>query len=180
MPKGGRRVRAGRPRKPTELKVIEGTFRNDRDGKRPPVANVPQWPSPPKHLNDREARLWRLLKKRIGAWVAPSDWVILNGMVSLIDHALRIQEAERMSEAAGAPLTFKYVVTENGTDAQDQNIEAEAKENPLFTLGLKHWKEIRAYAALLGMSPVDRARMPTVDEKAVDPFDAFLKKGAAK
>jgi hypothetical protein len=173
MAKGGRRNHAGKPPKPTDMKVLQGTFRDDRHGAE---VHVPaKWPPPPAHLSERERALWNSLEGSCQTWVAESDWPALNGAVALMDRILRIQDAQRDAETptAGNPLAFKY-----STDG-DGNVTAEPKENPLFTMELKFWTGLRGYIAILGLSPADRARMkPTEAEKpAANPLDRFVKRG---
>jgi phage terminase small subunit len=163
MPKGGRRNHSGRPPKPTELKVVQGTFREDRHGGEVSVASGVDsvFPKPPKHLNKRERDAWKQLEALV-SWVAPSDVLAVNGVVSLWDLLLRNQEAQRASAEAGHPLAFRYHITEDGEKEQEKHIEVEAKENPLYSQQIKIWRELRAYIALTGLSPVDRARMTPV------------------
>lgn len=173
MAKGGARNHAGRKRKPTDMKVVQGTFRGDRHGAEAVVAAV--WPDPPAHLGERERVLWDGLKAHCRGWVAPSDVFALNGAVSLMDRLLRIQEAQRDPEApgAGSPLAFKY-----STDG-DGNVNAEPKDNPLFSMELKFWTGLRGYIAILGLSPADRAKVqrPGEEEKPANPLDRFVKRG---
>ncbi len=173
MAKGGRRQRAGGRPKPTELKVLEGTFRADRHSEAPQVAAG--WPEPPAHLSPRERELWDGLARHCGAWTAPSDALVVNGVVALMDRLLRNQEAQRATEDAGHPLAYKHTMREK--DGQQTTI-VEAKENPLISQELKLWRELRSFVGLLGLSPADRARMPKGEAPAADPFEAFLRRGA--
>jgi len=173
MAKGGRRNHAGAKCKPNEMKVLQGTFREDRHGTK--VAVAAKWPEPPAHLSERERVLWDGLKESCSPWVTTSDWVSLNGVVSLMDRLLKIQEAQRDPEAptAGSPIAFKYT-----TDG-DGNLNAEPKDNPLFSMELKFWTGLRGYIAILGLSPADRSRVekPGLEEKPANPLDRFIKKG---
>ena len=159
----------GKNRKPTEMKVLEGTFRGDRHGNEPVVET--KWPEAPAHLSERERELWEQLKPLCQSWVAPSDWLTIHGVVSLADRILRIQEAQRATDDSGNPIAFKYT-----TDG-DGNANAEPKENPLYGMELKTWRELRAFIGLLGLSPVDRTRMPSSDAgKPANPLDKFIKR----
>lgn len=123
-------ARSGRPRKPREMKVVQGTFRKDRHGAEVHVASA--WPAPPAHLNARERLLWSELEQHCKAWVAPSDWITINGVVSLVDRLLNIQAALAASDV-GTP--------------------------ELLGMELRTWRELRAFIGLMGLSPVDRSRM---------------------
>jgi hypothetical protein len=162
MAKGGRRLHAGPKRKPTELKVLQGTFRADRHGAEPSIPVT--WPRAPRHLNARERTLWRGLKAHCASWVAPSDQWALNGVVSLADRLLRNQDAQRTSPAASAPIL---------------KTSAGVAENPLLSQELKLWRELRAYLGIVGLSPVDRARVqtPGASEEPASPLDKFIRKG---
>lgn len=162
MAKGGRRLHSGRPRKPTAMKVVQGTFRADRHGDElatgePKAPN--DWPAAPKHLTERERVYWQQLKPLCATWVAKSDVFALNGVVSLFDRIVRNQEAQRASDEAGHPLAFSYKISADGDSDQEKHMEVEAKENPLITQEVKLWRELRAFMAITGLSPVDRARV---------------------
>jgi len=170
MAKGGRRAHAGRKPKPTDLKVVQGTFRGDRHAGE---LRVPlKWPEPPAHLNDGERALWGELETRCAAWVAPSDWLAINGVVSLMDRLIAIQSAMRATEQAGSPITMKF------TPSADGEPNMEAKDNPLFGLELKYWTALRGFLGIVGLSPVDRARVNASgdDEKPASKLDRFTKK----
>lgn len=175
MPKGGRRSHSGRKRKPTVMKVVQGTFREDRHGDE---ATVPtRWPRRPAHLTARERQLWHGLKRYCAMWVAPSDWPALNGVVSLLDRVLRNQEAQRETETSGHPLVFRHVIKHTET-VQGERAELEivtAEENPLITQEVKLWRELRAYIGLVGLSPVDRARVQRHEPEAPEnPLEKFI------
>ncbi len=126
----------GRPRKPTELKILEGTFRKDRDGSRVLFAATP-FPAPPAHLTTGQRRLWTQLETYCASWVGESDWMALTGAVSLFDLLLQVQAAQQPLNPDGAG----------------------AAEHPLIGTEVKLWKELRGYLAILGLSPADRARV---------------------
>ena len=171
MAKGGRRAHSGRKKKPTNLKLIQGTFRDDRHGDE--VVVPTKWPDPPASLNDRERELWGALEKQCAAWVAPSDVLAINGVVALVDRILRIEEAQRETSQAGYPLTFEHEI--ENVDGEVVGM-TEAKENPLFNLELKFRRELRAYLGIMGLSPADRARVETPGgpEPKKNPLDRFI------
>jgi hypothetical protein len=141
--------RSGRRRTPTSLKLIRGTYRADRH-RREPHLRVTGWPEPPRHLTPRERELWDGLRQHCEAWSAPSDWLAYNGVVSLLDRLLRVQEAMRSAES----------------DALRR----------LQGLELRLWRELRAYLGLVGLSPIDRARMRVPEPTTPGPLDRFVKK----
>jgi hypothetical protein len=171
MAKGGRRNGSGRKKKPTDLKVLQGTFRDDRHGDEVRVAA--SWPAAPAHLNARERELWAELEGLCREWVAPSDVFAINGVVSLVDRLLLVQAAQRVTPDASNPLALKF------TPAADGEPNAEPKENPLFGMEIKLWRELRAYIGITGLSPVDRARVHKAggDEKPASKLRRFMTHG---
>src|SRR6187551_2883528 len=164
MAKGGSRSHSGRKRKPTDMKLVQGTFRPTRH--RDETVIAAKWPEPPAHLNPRERELWDGLKEHCSTWMAPSDWMALNGTVSIMDRVLRVQEAMRETETSGNPTSFKF------TPSADGEPNMEPKENHLFTLELKLLTALRGYLAIVGLSPADWARIqrPSGEAKPVNPL----------
>ncbi len=152
MAKGGARVRSGQTRKPKELKVLEGTFRKDRDGGTPMVS-AGAFPDPPEYLNDQQRALWRELEQHCGAWIGTSDKLAVLGAVSVFDLILRNFKAQQEGDGADAMLTSKVFMDDKGGGT------VEAKENPLIGQQIKLWRELRGFLAILGLSPADRARV---------------------
>jgi hypothetical protein len=156
MPKGGRRTNAGRKRKPTELKVLEGTFRKDRHAGAPGV--VTGFPEAPGCLTEAEQKLWAWFPKP--AWIGQTDVVAVHAAVSVYERILRNQAAQSATETAGSPLSIKYTMDGDG------NKSAEPKENPLITQELKLWGRLMSILGTLGLTPSDRAKMqaPKADD----------------
>jgi hypothetical protein len=172
MAKGGRREHSGRKRKATALKIVQGTFRDDRHGAEPRGVAL-AWPDPPQHLTERERALWADLGRVCGPWVAPGDWMAVNGAVSLMGRILAIQDAMRETPDAGRPLTVTF------TPSADGEPNPEPAVNPLYGAELKFWTALRGYLAILGLSPADRTRMPAApDAMNENPLDRFIKRGA--
>lgn len=186
MPKGGRRARAGRPRKPTDLKIIQGTFRADRHGDeiQTPVGDRKEsrWPRPPKWLSDRERKYWRELRKFCEPWTEPSDWPAIAGIVALVDLFVRSREDE--SAVGGRSVMTNKIITslpgpKGGPVATQTRVEV--KESPFRTQQIRILKELRAYAGLQGLSAVDRARMRTSEggdgkEKPESPLAGLIRR----
>ena len=158
MPKGGKRTGAGRKRTPTELKVLEGTFRKDRHAGSPAV--VVGFPDAPACLMDAEKALWASFPKP--AWIGQTDVVAVHAAVSVYERILRNQKAQQATEQAGHPLSYKFSHDADG----NQNVEP--KENPLITQEVKLWGRLMSILGTLGLTPADRAKMqaPKVEETA--------------
>lgn len=149
MAKGGKRTGAGRRRKPTELKLLEGSFRKDRDTGKPLV--VQGFPVAPDCLNEAEQQLWQWFPKP--TWIGQTDVVAVHAAVSTYARILSNQAAQRSTTEAGAPLSIKYTVDGDG------NRTAEPKENPLITQEIKLWGRLMSILGTLGLTPADRAKM---------------------
>jgi len=140
MPRGGARPGAGRKKKPDELKVLEGTWRKDRDGDRPPSVapdGLVEFPEPPKHLTPAQRDLWNDLRRHCGGWVKPGDWLAVNGVVSIFERLCLTQRTYEARRGKKNPMSLDAVV----------NLE------------VKLWRELRGYLAILGLSPADRAKV---------------------
>lgn len=146
------RNRSGPPKKPAEIKVLEGTFRKGRDGGTPMV-QPGAFPKAPAYLNERQRELWKELEQHCGTWIGTSDRLAVLGVVSVYDLLRRNFDAQAQGEGADAMLTAKIFMDEKGGGA------TEAKENPLISQQIKLWRELRGFLAILGLSPADRARV---------------------
>jgi hypothetical protein len=91
MPSGGKRNRSGPPKKPRELKVLEGSFRKDRDGNPPAV--VGGFPLPPTELTADERILWESLPH--AAWIGQTDTIGVWAAVDIFARLLALRRAER-------------------------------------------------------------------------------------
>ena len=156
MAKGGKRSGSGRKRKPLEMRVIEGTFRQDRHGDSPRVSGG--FPSAPAHLLEAEKALWETFPRV--PWIVESDVLAVNAAVSIYERILRNQKAQQATETAGNPLAYKF------TPSADGEPNMEPKENPLITQELKLWGRLMSVLASMGLTPADRAKMatPKVDD----------------
>lgn len=98
MPSGGARPRAGRKRKPVELKVLEGSFRKDRDGERPVLANG-TFPEPPPHLSESERQLWASFPRV--PWIDDTNAAAVESAVAVYDRLLKIRAGRTDDPLAG-------------------------------------------------------------------------------
>jgi hypothetical protein len=158
MAKGGTRVGAGRKRKPTELKVLEGSFRKGRDAGRPPV--VAGFPEAPVCLIEAERQLWASFPKP--AWIGQTDVMAVHAAVSTYERILRNQKAQQKTESSGNPLSYKF------TPSADGEPNMEPKENPLITQEIKLWGRLMSILGTLGLTPADRAKMSTPKAEDVE------------
>jgi hypothetical protein len=159
MPKvGGTRVGAGRKRKPTELRVLEGTFDKKIHGVAPPVQGG--YPDPPAELTEEERALWETFPKP--AWIGQTDAKAVHGAVATYAAILRNHKAQQATPEASHPLSYKYTVNAAGVEV------VEAKENPLITQEIKLWGRLMSILGTLGLTPADRAKMTAPKASAVE------------
>lgn len=165
---------------------MHGTFRQDRHGKEIQAGEA-KFPTPPKFLvlSKRERRIWRFVGRHCRAWSALSDWPVVWGLVRMIERLIRCQDAQRETDDAGHPLAFKHTIRHvprltGGRDRVDdvEQIEiVEARSNPLVLQEIKLFEKLRPFISMLGLSPVDRARMPKLeDPQKTDPLDALTRR----
>jgi hypothetical protein len=166
MPSGGKRNRSGPPKKPRELKIIEGSFRKDRDGNTPPVVGA--FPPIPGDVSEAEAALWQTFPKP--GWIGETDGLAVRAAVSIFARILAVQQAMRATPDAANPLTFKVSFSADGEE------RLEPKPNPLYTLELQLWGRLMAVLGALGLTPADRGKVsvPKVDEASVDKWAGIL------
>lgn len=172
MAKGGARAHAGRKPKPTDMKLVQGTFRGDRHAGE---LQVPaEWPEAPSFipLTERQRVIWAGLKDG-DSWHAKTDWPAVWGMVKALDELIVNHEAQLETETSGHPLAFKHILQEsNGKSVEIVT----AEENPLKTGELKFLDRLYKFIAINGRSPVDRAKMPKPGEvNPAKPLDRFIK-----
>jgi len=77
--------------------------------------------------------------------------------MSLADRLPRNQEAQRETDTAGHPLTFKRVI-KHTVDGKGQAVEVEIvspEENPLISQEMKLWRELRAFIGLTGITGIE-------------------------
>lgn len=151
-------ARTGRPRKPTHLKLLEGTFRKDRANSREPKP-ARGTPTCPEWLGTAAKAEWRRIIPELRAM----------GILNRADRATiaaycqawsRWQECEAVIDAQG--MTF---MTEKGYVCQ----------RPEVTLAAKFSKLCKEYGAALGLNPQARSTVKVPEQKpADDKTGAFL------
>jgi P27 family predicted phage terminase small subunit len=159
---------AGRPPKPTALKLLAGN-----PGKRPmnpseptPEAVSPlKIPAPPKVLDAEGKREW----KRVALELAKS------GLLTTIDRAALTGYCQSWSQWIEAVCTVRkegaIVKTPNGFPVQ----------SPWLAIQNKASDQMKKYLVEFGMTPASRSRIHVADPNAnADPMDDFLGRKAAR
>jgi hypothetical protein len=148
------------------MKLLEGGFRKDRDGKTPPVVGT--FPPAPADLDEYERQAWDSLPKP--GWIGETDAIAVWLTVSLRADLSRLDQAMRATPDAANPITYKH------TPSADGEPNLEPKINPLYTARLQHRARLMAFLSELGLTPAARGKMqaPQVDEAAEDKWAGIL------
>ena len=160
----------GHNRKPTHLKLIEGTLGKNpqRANKREPKATVtatrklraPSWAG-------KLARKWfRYFQREVTTLgvLADTDEAALQGLAMA---AAELEMAWRVLQDKG----YTYEVV-------DEAGNVTIRPRPEVAIANKARKEMKQWFALFGLSPADRARVQ-VGKEPEDPFEAFMRRGQA-
>lgn len=145
----------GRKRKPTSLKVIQGTQRADRINHNEPKPD-PCIPEPPEHLKGEALSEWRRLSKilyRLGL----------------------LSEIDRSALAAYCVVWARWVDAETRLQDEPQVIiskNGQPFQNPTLGIANRALDLMRSYLSEFGMTPSSRSRVTAskVEEKKKNPF----------
>jgi len=147
-----------RPRKPTALKVVQGTNRKDRTNPNEPKpeTNIPSCPS---HLNADAKREW----KRITKELAKMNLVTEFDRSALAAYCLAYGtwvEAERGIKKDGM-----IAVTPNGL----------LQQSAWLQIRNKALEQLHKYAVEFGFTPASRSKVSVMEkEPEADPLNEFL------
>lgn len=152
---------AGRPKKPTALKKVDGTFRKDRDGKATEVQHITSTVEVPKSLTDDKAReMWGYLVNRFteSRMLTELDLPLLELMCIEWQRYLKYESA---IELQGEVITYLNTSENEVT-----------KINPYMSLRDKALTRFTELAYRFGMTPSDRSKVTQIGkEETSDGFD---------
>lgn len=152
----------GRPRKPIELKLVQGTARKDRMPKNP-LKVPPCQIKAPKFLNEVARVEW----ERMVALLYPQGLTTELDVAALASYChswALLQDAEKAIAEFGA-----LVSTDKG----------EPKKNPAVDIANEQKKIINTYCGKFGLTPSDRAKMESPKgQDDVDPMEQLIAGGA--
>jgi P27 family predicted phage terminase small subunit len=154
---------AGRPRKPTALKIVTGTFRHDRSNAREPQPKRKR-PAMPGTLSDGAKKAWRHFAKLLddlGVLTAADAAALGN----LCEAAADLDTA-RAALAARPGLTYENVTAAGGVTH---------RAYPEVALVRDAERRVHRWLAAFGMTPADRARVSVAESKDEDPAAKFLR-----
>jgi len=131
----------GRHKKPTEMKLLEGTYRKDRAGKNPPVqyGNILSIPEPPPGLNDGAKK----------AWPRISEILINSGVLQEID----IEPLAAYCNEMGVYWEATLICQKNGYIGND------GRRNSASIVARDALKNAMQLMALFGITPVNREKL---------------------
>jgi P27 family predicted phage terminase small subunit len=175
---------AGRKRKPSAIRLVEGNAGHRPINKREPK---PQRgiPSCPKHLSKRAKQVYRRVGRLLDdvGVITKADWLALELLVSAYDEYRDAREliADAAEDRKFAPgqlaeakdgLIYK-TFTQNGVIL---------RPHPANALATNAFRRTVAMLGEFGLTPASRAKVSSIgDDNAEDPLEAFLQgDGASK
>lgn len=181
-------TRTGRPRTPTELKVVRGTDRADRrNPAEPQPARLEVGSKPPEWLADRRARrAWRHLAKMLGEQriLTVMDAMALAMLCDAFADYLeagdelarlrRIQEAEAALDGDDVRIASWFPLARIPDTAALGKTGVTIREHPAVKRRERAWMRVSRMLSEFGMTPSARARVAAAAEESKDPTEAFL------
>ncbi len=155
---------AGRPRKPTKTKIIQGTFRKHRAKRDEPKPEVLIGvPKPPKHLTRFGKAMWRQ--------------VIPELVKTMLISSLDLRTLEICCDAYGMYREARAAMLRNGKRTLRQYLAGQnSQTTPEATMMRQCWTTYKTFIGEFGLSPAARAKMdikaPEDPEK--DPMENLL------
>ncbi len=161
----------GRPKKPDELKILDGDPNKNRINNNRPKPPITR-PSVPKHLSKRAKKEWRRLVVELEA----------QNLVSKIDRSIlaahcqaygRWEEAEEMITQTGS-LIYQTGASTRTIQKKNGDIETIKKGgypiiSPYVSIANKAMEQMHRFGVEFGMTPASRTRIST--NKAANPDD---------
>jgi P27 family predicted phage terminase small subunit len=160
------RSRAGRPRKPTNLKLVTGTQRKDRENPAEPQFKA-VLPDPPAWLPKDAKEEW----KRLGPKLLEAGLISEESSATFSAYCLawaRLKQAEKL---LGDDPKSWYAETEQGTFQQ----------HPIISIAAQLRKQVVDFAREFGLSPSSAGKVtakPT--EEAKDPLEALRNRKSSR
>jgi P27 family predicted phage terminase small subunit len=150
----------GRPRKPVDLKKIEGTFRADRNLEQPMLVELSVGvPQPPAHLNPLGFEYWDITCKELlnNNLLAGADLGLVAGYCNELG---LYKSACEMTEKEGVVIVNRF---------GDQVV------NPWYNVRSAALKQATQMGQLFGITPSARAKIETGNVKPVSKLELLKK-----
>jgi len=148
-----------RPRKPTNLKILQGTYRPDRANPNEPQPEI-CIPEAPEFLSDRALQEWQRIApilEKLGL-LSQVDKMALAAYCAAV---ARLWQAEEQLKIEGLTVT---------------NERGRRIKNPLVDVANAAAKQISLFASQFGMSPSTRSSVKAKLPEKENPLAKFLKK----
>lgn len=148
-----------RPRKPTNLKILQGTYRPDRANPNEPQPEICT-PEAPEFLSDRALQEWQRIApilEKLGL-LSQVDKMALAAYCAAV---ARLWQAEEQLKNEGLTVT---------------NERGRRIKNPLVDVANAATKQISLFASQFGMSPSTRSSVKAKLPEKENPLAKFLKK----
>ncbi|WP_043318102.1 phage terminase small subunit P27 family [Microbulbifer sp. HZ11] len=141
---------AGRPRKAPQLKVLEGSFRKDRDDHGAAQSKPVGLPPCPVWLPRTAKKYW----KEIGPQLANA------GLMSLLDTAAFAAHCDSMGKFE--EVTRKLKTLDDMMDTTPNGLQI---QSALFTIRNKLWDQVLKSASEFGLTPAAASRVKAPEQK---------------
>ena len=154
------------PRKPKELKEIEGTYRKDRDNLNPIASTVAIISTVPEELNEWGAKLWLQIDSdfsKIGV-IKTSD---VGSMLALCLEYGTMLEAYDLIAAQGLMVEVPIY------SAKGDHVRDEWQVNPARKVASDAFKNYKSMCIEFGLTPVSRMKLTMPEQKTADEFEEF-------
>jgi P27 family predicted phage terminase small subunit len=154
------------PRKPTELKKLEGTYRKDREVQNPIKTTIALTLQEPTELNEWGLSLWRVIIEEflpLGV-VAKVD---TGSLLMLCNEFGTYCEADDLIKAQGLE------VDEDVYSKDGDLIKTKKVPNPMLKVRNDAYKNYNSMCSKFGITPSDRAGLNAPREKTNKPFSEF-------
>ena len=149
------------PRKPTQTKIIHGTFRKDRAPKNEPQPEkVLEIPRPPSHLSKYAKKAWKSLAGEL----------VDKGILTVIDTLALETCCEAYGqyrlayEAVFRPIDRKTRKRGKRTFAEYMKGE-NSQTTPEYAAMNKAWMTFKSYLAEFGLTPASRTKLEITEPK---------------
>lgn len=133
---------SGPPKRPTNMKLVLGTYRDDRapTNEPQPQASIPK---PPSHLAKEAKKEWKRISRQLAAL----------GLLSEIDRAALAAYCETYADW----ITASLKVAEVGMVVKTQ--AGNAIENPFYSIKKRSMELMHKFLVEFGMTPASRTRI---------------------
>lgn len=148
---------AGRPKKIPQLKVLEGTFRKDRDDHGASTQKEIGVPVCPAWLPSSAKKYW----KQIGPDLASA------GLISILDQAAFAAHCDSVGKFSEVTRKLKTI-----EDMYDKTPNGLMIQSALFTIRNKLWDQVLKSSSEFGLTPAGASRVKAPNQQQLG-FDGF-------